>query len=396
MKGFTEEIFKTAIYEKYNDAFDLSNINFNGIHTPIRIKCNKCGYEYDILPSTLLYSNSKCSNCLKIEKKEKLLNEFKKRINDIYGEDYFDFTYADYVNDKTPIKLKCNKCGKITELTPQGFYKGTGCENCNPRSNRVKSLEEVIQDFKNEWGDRYDYSEIKEYHNSHEKLPIICHEKDEEGNEHGIFYLSYQKHFKRKQGCSKCNGGVKKPLEYYIKKAQQYHKDENGEPLYDYSQITEELLKNNKVKIPIRCKKHGIFWMSMDNHIRGKQGCPFCNMSKLEQEIMNFLNDNNIKFIFQANKSTLEWLDKLTLDFYLPDYNAAIECQGEQHFGRTKNTSSIFTDEKINQVKKRDKLKRQLCEDNEIKLLYYSNLKIEYPYHVFEDKNELLTEIIKK
>ena len=105
---------------------------------------------------------------------------------------------------------------------------------------------------------------------------------------------------------------------------------------------------------------------------------------------------NNIKFIFQANKSTLEWLDKLTLDFYLPDYNAAIECQGEQHFGRTKNTSSIFTDEKINQVKKRDKLKRQLCEDNEIKLLYYSNLKIEYPYHVFEDKNELLTEIIKK
>ena len=42
-----------------------------------------------------------------------------------------------------------------------------------------------------------------------------------------------------------------------------------------------------------------------------------------------------------------------------------------------------------------DNRKRKLCEENGVKLLYYSNLGIEYPYFVFENKEELLKEIIK-
>lgn len=37
--------------------------------------------------------------------------------------------------------------------------------------------------------------------------------------------------------------------------------------------------------------------------------------------------------------------------------------------------------------------KRELCELNDVNLLYYSNLGIEYPYVVFEDKELLLKEI---
>ena len=256
-----------------------------------------------------------------------------------------------------------------------------------------KTLEEVIEDFKSVWGDKYDYSLIKEYHNSHEKLPIICHELDEDGNEHGVFFVSYQKHFRRKQSCPKCNGGVKKPLEYYIKKAQKVHKDENGEPLYDYSLI--KGMKNNKERLPIICKKHGVFFQNIDNHINKIQGCPFCRMSKLEQEILNFLLENKIKFKYQCRKSKLSWLGNLTLDFYLPEYNVAIECQGEQHFGLISKTSTIFTEERIKKILKRDEKKRKLCVENGVKLLYFSNLKIDYPYQVFENKEELLTEIKK-
>jgi hypothetical protein len=43
----------------------------------------------------------------------------------------------------------------------------------------------------------------------------------------------------------------------------------------------------------------------------------------------------------------------------------------------------------------RDKLKKQLCDEHHIRLLYYSNLGIEYPYEVFEDKEKLLNEILK-
>lgn len=34
------------------------------------------------------------------------------------------------------------------------------------------------------------------------------------------------------------------------------------------------------------------------------------------------------------------------------------------------------------------------CDEHGIKLLYYSDLGIEYPYKVYEDKEELLKEIL--
>lgn len=44
---------------------------------------------------------------------------------------------------------------------------------------------------------------------------------------------------------------------------------------------------------------------------------------------------------------------------------------------------------KLEETQKRDKIKKQLCEKNGIKLFYYSNLGIKYPYKVYENKNEL-------
>lgn len=41
----------------------------------------------------------------------------------------------------------------------------------------------------------------------------------------------------------------------------------------------------------------------------------------------------------------------------------------------------------------RDTKKRKLCKENGILLLYYSNLGIEYPYEVYENKEELLNKI---
>lgn len=37
----------------------------------------------------------------------------------------------------------------------------------------------------------------------------------------------------------------------------------------------------------------------------------------------------NIKY---ERYKKFSWLKKQNLDFYLPDYNIAIECQGIQHF----------------------------------------------------------------
>lgn len=44
---------------------------------------------------------------------------------------------------------------------------------------------------------------------------------------------------------------------------------------------------------------------------------------------------------------------------------------------------------------KLDKEKKEKCEKNGTKLIYYSDLKIKYPYEVITDKNNLLKMIQK-
>lgn len=47
---------------------------------------------------------------------------------------------------------------------------------------------------------------------------------------------------------------------------------------------------------------------------------------------MSALEKNEIEFIYQANSRYFPFLKRQSLDFYIPKYNVAIECQGEQHF----------------------------------------------------------------
>ena len=74
----------------------------------------------------------------------------------------------------------------------------------------------------------------------------------------------------------------------------------------------------------------------------------------------------------------------------MPKYNVAIECQGLQHF---KPVEWFGGEKNFRTQKHNDELKRKLCEEHNIKLLYYSDLKIEYPYEVITDKNKLVEAI---
>lgn len=55
---------------------------------------------------------------------------------------------------------------------------------------------------------------------------------------------------------------------------------------------------------------------------------------------------------------------------YLPDYNAAIECQGLQHYMAT--GGNIYTEEKVEKIQQRDKLKIKQCQEHNI-CIYYVN-----------------------
>lgn len=62
------------------------------------------------------------------------------------------------------------------------------------------------------------------------------------------------------------------------------------------------------------------------------------------------------------------WLGRQSLDFYLPKYNIAIECQGRQHF----ETVAFFGGKNGYSYRlKRDLLKYNKCLSNKVKLMYY-------------------------
>lgn len=61
----------------------------------------------------------------------------------------------------------------------------------------------------------------------------------------------------------------KKTKEQFIEEARLIHGDK-----YDYSKVE---YVNNKKPVCIICPEHGEFWQAPHNHIRQKNGCPFCN-----------------------------------------------------------------------------------------------------------------------
>jgi hypothetical protein len=117
--------------------------------------------------------------------------------------------------------------------------------------------------------------------------------------------------------------------------------------------------------------------------------CPKCVGSSMEKEVSAFLDENHIEHHMRKH---FDWLGKQELDVFIPQFGVAIECQGEHHF---KPIELYGGEEEFKSILENDDRKRKLCEENGVRLLYYSNLGIEYPYKVYENKEELLKEIVK-
>lgn len=298
----------------------------------------------------------------------------------VHGNKYiYSKVDLEHRDEKGRVCIICPIHGEFWQ-TPSNHLYGQGCPKCRYVKISIEksdTLEDFLQKAKNVHGHKYDYSKV-EYIDSKTKVCIIC-------PKHGEFYQRPNKHL-RGQGCKKCSWEKlsqerSKTSAKFIEEAVKIHGT-----YYDYSKV---IYTNAKNKVKLICPKHGEFKQTPDDHLRGK-GCPICANSKLEEEIRVLLEKNNIEYKFDDR--TFEWLGGLELDFYLPKYNIAIECQGGQHFKAVKWFGGV---DDFNKVKERDERKRKLCKENGIKLLYYSNLGIEYPYEVFEDKEKLLEEIKK-
>lgn len=278
----------------------------------------------------------------------------------------YDYSLVNYKNSKTKIKIICSKHG-IFEQTPGSHLNGRGCPAC--ANNQRKTTEQFIKEANKIHNFKYDYSLVN-YVNSYAKIKIIC-------LKHGVFEQTPHDHLKG-QGCYICNGGVKLSTEEFIQKAKDIYDNK-----YDYSLVN---YANEKTKVEIKCNKcKNIFWQKPNDHLQN-YGCPYCNSSKGEEIIFQYLKENNINFKYQMTYPDLKDKNKLSYDFYISPLNLLIEYNGIQHYKAIDYFGGVTY---FHIQKHHDWLKRKYAKNHNIKLLTI-------PYWECDNIKEILKGIINE
>ncbi len=185
------------------------------------------------------------------------------------------FTYPDdYIGGHTKIRIICPTHGEFFQ-TPSSHMSGIGCPACS--GNKRPTTEEVIEEAKNIWGDRYGLDKIV-YTKNGIPFEVTC-------PVHGSFFKTRAEFILNKSGCNKCS---RREIDTDL--FLQLAKDKHGER-YNYDKT--KYVKSN-LKIIITCKEHGDFEMRPNNHLNG-QGCPSCG-GKDEITIEDIKKRNHDKY----------------------------------------------------------------------------------------------------
>ena len=385
-KTLSTELFIKKSNKIHNNKYDYTKTIYKGNRYSVIVTCPTHG-DFSINSANHLQGRG-CKLCAfeKISKdRTKTLDEFIAQAKLVHGDKY-DYSKVEYVDSYSKVCIICPIHGEFWQ-TPASHLKG-GCKECSKITqslNRTKTLDEFIAQAKLVHGDKYDYSKV-EYKNSNEKICIIC-------PIHGEFWQIPSSHISNASGCPKCANNQRYSKEEFIETAKLVHGDK-----YDYSKVE---YKNNYTKVCIICDKtdkngiqHGEFFTTPHTHLKGSQ-CPKCKFySKLEEEVRKILKENNINYIEQKTFEGLKHINNLKIDFYLLDYNIAIECQGLQHFAPINFGGNIDKEKMFETNILRDKIKKDFCEKNNIRLLYYTHEKIK-DKKLIKTKERLINEIKK-
>jgi hypothetical protein len=301
--------------------------------------------------------------------KRKTNEEFISESIEIHGDKY-EYSQVNYISNGVKVNLICPIHGLFSIRPNDHLSKKVGCNKCNNASiSKSKNIgKNIIDRFNKKHNNKYDYSNSV-YVRNEIKIDIIC-------PTHGLFKQTPHHHLAG-AGCQKCGNVYKKTTSEFIDEANQIHNNR-----YDYSLVE---YKNNRTKVSIVCKNHGIFNVSPNHHLSKKSGCPECQNSKGEEKIVEILDKQKIKYIRECIFDDCKNIKPLPFDFYLPEQNICVEFDGELHFKSVKNFGG---DELLEKTKKRDKIKTKYCMDNNITL-------IRIPYYKFDDIENILLKNIE-
>ena len=356
----------------HNGKYDYSNVNYINPNTKICIICPEHG-EFWQTPKNHLNGRgcSKCSGKYKWK-----TNEWVDQCVKIFGNKY-NYSKVNYVNSTTKVCIICPEHGEFWMIPTAHMYQKQGCPICGKTESGVKRRKNIdlfIEQSNKIHCNKYDYSKV-EYENTDKKVCIIC-------PEHGEFWQTPHNHISisKPQGCPMCSlikntQKRTKTQDEFISECVEKYGDKFGYDKVEYL--------NSYTNVTIKCKKHGYFSIRPYNFLN-MHGCPKCRASIMELKCISYFEKNNIDYEMEKHFSWLFYNGRMRLDFYLPQYNIGIECQGIQHYTHRVKFGDT---EEFNKIKERDKIKLTLCISHNIPIEY-----IKYDENI-ESK---LNKIIKK
>lgn len=389
----------------------------------LKLRC-ECGEKYSCSLSNLINKKQDtCRKCSIIRRNQLHL----KPIN--YYNDFLEKYQL------TPLEDGRNVNDYYYYLNKDGYYLFLSMSNANSNQDINNSM--FISKNKYAINNMENYIKLNgynvellttEYHSAKDKVEFRC------GCGRTFKKLWYTFVSSKYHCCSKCMKEITKPkrikytedlfLKYNIQTIEKYNgvsnyiycKDNNGYILY----IKPSMLKDNDINIYSTlfhtCNKysfdnlklylklnnintelldkeyHGTksiyhwkcscgnkFTRSLYYFLQSQYKCRGCTRilerSKMEENVIQYLDE--LKIINYREKTFEDCKDKhlLPFDFYLPDKNICIECQGKQHFI---SIEYFGGEERLQYTKLHDKIKRDYCEKNGIIL-------IELNYDEFND-----------
>jgi len=390
------EEFKLKAVNTHKGYYIYDKVDYINSTTKVCIICPLHG-EFWQTPAAHIQGQHcpKCANKKRGDtfrgNKDNFISEARKTHGDKY-----DYSKVEYESMMKPVEIVCSKHGSFWQI-PMLHVKGQGCPKCAGRNHTNEEVVERMQ-LAHPYED-YDYTKV-EFTKMHNKVCIVCHKKDKDGNEHGEFWQTPAKHIYGR-GCPKC-GNIKKNVDRKItveKFKERGNKIFNG--FYDYQYVdfenlhdkvdivcpvhgkfkqivcdhlnghgctqcaidktksnTEEFIAKSKIihggkydyskvnyvnsytEVCIICPEHGEFWQDPGTHLKGC-GCPKCGkiISKNEEELYQFVC--NLVGVDNVIRNDREVLNGKEIDIYIPSLKVGIEYNGvvwhSEKFGKGRN-----------------------------------------------------------
>ena len=296
--------------------------------------------------------------------RKKTHEEFIAEVNSLVGDEYT--VVGTYINARTKVEVRHNKCGNTWLPTAQNFIARSRCGHCYGTNNKnTKEFQEKVRIVTDG-----EYEFVGQYISARTPSMFI-HRVCEES-----FSMRPNSFISRGHRCPKCaheiNGYKRR------KTAEQFALDvvrilgDDYSLASEYSGSSREVVMHHKI-----CNE---FYTATANNVMGGKGCPICRESKGERRIAEWLSAN--QFTFERQWLIRYELDKppLKLDFIVQ--GVAIEYDGEFHYLPMAHAGG---NEGLRSQQARDRIKDKYCADNGIPL-------IRIPYWEFENIDAILTE----